>query len=209
MKQINLHSNKPDHTQLVCRQPIRSNNSQDGFSLIEVMVSAFVLGIGILGIVGLQVISVKGTQQSYMRHQATNMIQSLAEKMRANIKGTLASNYVVVDSNTAIDCSTALPAADDCATTTATCSAAEVATFDLYRLVCGYDTSDGKQTGGLKNMLTAGKLEVACQINAAGVALCDKGEVSIKVSWSERAFDKASEASVVPDTLQLNTRIAR
>ena len=185
---------------------VYSNEYQSGFSLIEVMVAAFILSIGILGIVGLQAISVKGTHQSFMRHQATYLVQNIAEKMRANIDATKAGSYVT-DSDT-LNCSTSVT---DCATNSATCSETQLATYDLNRLICGFSPSTGVNSSGLKNMLTSGRLEIACQTTGAGATLvshCDDGRVNIKVSWIERALDKAKEGSVTPDIIELNTRIA-
>jgi len=184
-----------------------TNKYQSGFSLIEVMIAAFVLSIGILGIVGLQALSVKGTHQSFMRHQATYLVHNIAEKMRANIDATKAGSYVV-DSDTVV-CATSVT---DCATTTATCTETQLATYDLNRLICGFEPSSGINSSGLKNILSGGKLEITCQTTTgAGGALvshCDDGRVNIKVSWLERALDKAKEGLVTPDIIELNTRIA-
>ena len=204
MKEFYLHS---DNGIAYSEQNTCLSNHQSGFSLIEVMVAAFVLSIGILGIVGLQAISVKGTHQSFMRHQATYLVQNVAEKMRANIDATQAGSYVI-DSDT-VNCLTPIT---DCATSSATCSATQLATYDLNRLICGFTPSTGANSSGLKNMLTSGKLEIACQTTGSGAALvshCDDGRVNIKVSWIERALDKAKEGLVTPDVIELNTRIAQ
>ena len=198
--------NKRDTNGSIKEQLAYTNKYQSGFNLLEVMISAFVLSIGILGIVGLQALSVKGSHQSFMRHQATYLVHNIAEKMRANIDATKAGSYVV-DSNTVV-CSTPVT---DCATTTATCTETQLATYDLNRLICGFEPSSGVNTLGLKNILSSGRLEITCQTTGAGAALvshCDDGRVNIKISWLERALDKAEEGSVSRDFIELNTRIA-
>jgi type IV pilus assembly protein PilV len=57
---------------------------QDGFTLLEVMVALLVLSLGLLGLAGLQTMSLKFNTQSYQRTQATLLIDSMIDRMRAN-----------------------------------------------------------------------------------------------------------------------------
>lgn len=63
---------------------------QRGFTLIEVLIAALVLSIGLLGLGGLQSISLKMNQGSYLRTQATTLAYEIADAMRAN-RGNAAS----------------------------------------------------------------------------------------------------------------------
>jgi len=207
VKQINLHSNKPNQAQHAWQQPIQTNNTQIGFSLIEVMVAAFVLGIGILGIVGLQVLSLKGTQQSSMRNQATAIVYGLAEKMRANIQGTIDGKYSLTKAE--FDAYSCTSAVTTCEGNTASCDSDQLAEFDMNKVVCGYGASN--RTGGIKavssgdeNVLSDGLIEVGCKSGN-----CANGEVNIKVSWTERAIDKSETVTQHSDFIVLNTRISR
>ena len=208
MKQLTLHSFKQNQTHRAWQKPAYPNKLQSGFSLIEVMVAAFVLGIGILGIVGLQVLSLKGTQQSSMRNQATAIVCGLAEKMRANIQGTIDGKYSLTKTQfDAYNCATPVKT---CAGNTAVCDSGQLATFDMNKVVCGYGASN--RTGGIKavsagdeNTLSDGLIEVGCSI-ASG---CANGEVNIKVSWTERAMGKTETVAQHSDFIELNTRISR
>lgn len=62
--------------------PIR--NSQRGFSLIEVLVAVLILAIGILGVAGVQLVSMQQTASSSLRTEATMYAQTAAERLRAN-----------------------------------------------------------------------------------------------------------------------------
>ncbi|MEO7326358.1 MAG: type IV pilus modification protein PilV [Dokdonella sp.] len=55
-----------------------------GFSLLEVMIAVFVFSLGLLGLAGLMVVSVKTNQSAYLRTQASFLAQSMADRMRAN-----------------------------------------------------------------------------------------------------------------------------
>ena len=207
MKQLTLHSFKQNQTHRAWQKLACPNKLQSGFSLIEVMVAAFVLGIGILGIVGLQVLSLKGTQQSSMRNQATAIVYGLAEKMRANIQGTIDGKYSLTKTQfAAYNCATPVTT---CAGNTAVCNSDQLATFDMNKVVCGYGASN--RTGGIKavsagdeNTLSDGLIEVGCK---AGV--CTNGEVYIKVSWTERAMGKTETVAQHSDFIELDTRISR
>lgn len=58
---------------------------QNGFSMIEVLVTMVILAIGLLGVAGLQIASVRNTQVAAQRSIATQQAYDIAERMRANM----------------------------------------------------------------------------------------------------------------------------
>ena len=181
---------------------LKTSKFQAGFSLIEVMVAALILSIGILGVAGLQIIGLKGTHQSYMKQQAMALVQSLTERMHSNKQGVIAGNYVV-DSST-FDCAV-LPA---CGSASSNCSVADIATVDLHNLVCGYKKGSAPRTGGVEVVATGdnsvfvnGELDVTCPSG------CATGDVRINVQWTEREF--GSEVAGAADSLVITTRITQ
>ncbi len=58
--------------------------SQRGFNLIENLVALLILSVGLLGLASLQAESIRSTNDAYVRSQATQLIVSLADRMRAN-----------------------------------------------------------------------------------------------------------------------------
>lgn len=186
---------------LPLNQNIKPVHAQSGFSLIEIMVAAVILSIGILGVAGLQMVGMKGTHQSYMKQQAMAVVQSLTERMHANKQGVIAGNYVV-DSST-FACTAALPA---CSNSSSNCTVAEIATVDLHNLVCGYKKGSAPRTGGVEvvsagdiSSLVNGELDVTCPTG------CATGEIRINVQWTEREF--GSEIPGIDDSLMVTTRI--
>lgn len=184
-------------------------NKQSGFSLIEVMISAVLLSVSILGLLGMQLVSMKGTQESYMKQQAMGIVQNLTERMRANKSAVLAKNYLV---DSSFSCGTALP---NCSTSS--CNNAQIATMDLLNIVCGSQIGGGAFTGGVKvtnstdnSVLSEGSVDISCApVNlAAGIkADCATGDVVIKVGWTERAVDQ--HQVVEADSLEVQTRIGQ
>jgi type IV pilus assembly protein PilV len=73
--------------------PPTIKTAQRGFTLIEVLVAAVVLGIGLLGLAGLQAATVKLNQTSYLRSQASNLAYEITDAMRANRRAALSGSY--------------------------------------------------------------------------------------------------------------------
>jgi type IV pilus assembly protein PilV len=193
-------ANKPS----VTPYGVRSKKSvQSGFSLIEVMIAALILSVGILGLAGLQLISMKGTQESYMKQQAMSVIQSITERMRSNIKGVTDSSYNHV--NSATYC--ASPPATTCNASGSNCNPATIALNDKYNVICN----------DMKNSLVNGVISIACGLTppptvpvipppaTPPLTGCAVGDVTIQVGWSERA--KGQETTSQDRTLLVNTRI--
>ncbi|KTT30129.1 pilus assembly protein PilV [Pseudomonas oryzihabitans] len=71
--------------------------AQRGATLIEVLVAMLILAIGLLGLAGLQTVSVQSNQGAYYRSQATILANDIVDRMRANRVAALAdrSSYSV------------------------------------------------------------------------------------------------------------------
>jgi type IV pilus assembly protein PilV len=95
-----------------------------GFTLLEVLIALLVFSLGLIGLAGLLVLSVKTNHAATQRTQATFLAQSLAERMRANIIGVWQANY----DNAAL---TAVPATTCNPTAPAGCNPAGIASWDL------------------------------------------------------------------------------
>ena len=170
---------------------IPKNLYAGGFALIEVLTSLVILSVGLLGLAGLQVIGMKGTQHASMQMQATLLTQNLVEKMRANPMG---------DYEQVVDCNTSL--ANDCGLIANTCNTDQLAFYHLYRTQCG--TQSGSQhIGGIKHLLNNGALQVNC---TSGI--CANG-VTVTTSWDERVVDEHQVATdgVITRKLQMSAEI--
>ena len=55
-----------------------------GFSLIEVLVAVLVVAVGVLGIAGLQLVTLRVSTGSIMRTQANQLAYNIIDRMRAN-----------------------------------------------------------------------------------------------------------------------------
>jgi type IV pilus assembly protein PilV len=90
---------------------------QRGFTLVEVMVALVVLAVGMLGIAGLYVTSLRSGGGAIYRMQAVNLASDLADRIRANPGGNLAYAGGAANNNcygaAAIACAPPAMAAND------------------------------------------------------------------------------------------------
>ncbi len=71
-----------------------------GFTLLEVLIALVVFSIGLLGVAGLMVLSVRTNHSAFLRTQASFLAESMADRMRTNLGWTSDYNGTY-DSSTA------------------------------------------------------------------------------------------------------------
>lgn len=64
-----------------------------GFSLLEVLISVVILGVGLLGLGSLQTVGVQNNNSAFQRSQATLLSYEIVEAMRANRWGAINGRY--------------------------------------------------------------------------------------------------------------------
>jgi len=102
------------------------SKQERGFSLLEVLIALLVLSVGLLGIAGLQTVSLRFNHQSYERTQATVLISEIFEKIAANPVAARGGSFdPVLDTDTSASFSYG-----PCPTS---CTPAQLAAFDLFR----------------------------------------------------------------------------
>lgn len=67
--------------------------SQRGLSLIEVLIAALILAIGLLGIAAMQAVTLRNSQSAFDRTQAVVLSYSMFDAMRANATAARANGY--------------------------------------------------------------------------------------------------------------------
>ena len=121
-----------------------SENKQQGFTLLEVLIALLVLSIGLLGLAALQTTGLRSNEMASMRTTSTMLTYDISDRMRANPQGTVDSDYV-------IDSGPVTGTVPDC--TSADCTTAQMATFDLSQ----WKTAVAQLPGGLGDITqTAG-----------------------------------------------------
>ncbi len=93
---------------------------QRGFTLVEVLVASVILGVGLVGVAGLQTLSLQNNQSAFVRSQATAMAYDLADRMRSNVQAALDGFYAPASAAIIVGCKTSTG-----------CTPAEMAQHDL------------------------------------------------------------------------------
>jgi type IV pilus assembly protein PilV len=103
---------------------------QKGFSLIEVLVAVLIVAVGILGVAGLQVVSLQQNRSALLRAEALQIGNDILDRMRANPL----TDYAPVELNdvpsTATNC------------VTDNCNRAEMAEYDISQWKCSINSND-------------------------------------------------------------------
>lgn len=153
-------------------------NRNNGFTLMEVLVALAVLSIGLLGMAGMQLFSMKSSHNAYLQSQATFFAYDLIDKMRANPVGFNNGNY-----DTTIS---AIPGSfTNCQTNTATCTPDQLATFELVQWKCGLGAY-------VNNTACIAPLNLNSVLpNGDGVINRVGEDVTVTVQWQEGGVDQS------------------
>lgn len=133
---------------------IKSQYRQQGIGMIEVMVTLFILSVGLLGVAYLQFVGSFTNSEALSRSQSVLVAQQLSERLRASAVFSSVGNGLVVDNAyfdptlynfSGLTCSSgSLPHECYCLTRPVSipscdnnsCSESEIASFDAYEVSC-------------------------------------------------------------------------
>lgn len=105
-------------------------DQSSGFSILENLIALVILAFGMMSIVGMLLISHKTSSSSYLKQQAVQASYDIIDRIRTNNQTAIAGGYNT--NNLTTGGAPVLPTAPspNCATTT--CSASQLASYDLW-----------------------------------------------------------------------------
>jgi type IV pilus modification protein PilV len=109
---------------------MKMRRQQFGFSLIEVLVSVVIMSVGILGVAGMQVLSLQQNRSSLLRAEALQLGNDILDRMRANPQQDYAG----------IDFTDDPPGSSNCFNNT--CSAVQMKDYDTAQWKCSINSED-------------------------------------------------------------------
>lgn len=74
---------------------LRSPANQRGFTLVEILVTVVLISVGLLGVAALQLTTLRGNQDAYVRSQASVLAGDILDRMRVNPFDFRANGYSV------------------------------------------------------------------------------------------------------------------
>ncbi|MBS0444972.1 MAG: type IV pilus modification protein PilV [Proteobacteria bacterium] len=109
----------------------RQQRRHRGFALLEVLIAVLVMAFGMLGIAKLLIFTTRSNASSGMKQQAIQSAYNMLDRVRANRTSALAGGYDASDVTTT---GTPVPPAQPSVLcdSTASCSAAQLATYDTW-----------------------------------------------------------------------------
>ncbi len=156
----------------------RNNNRQRGFSLIEVLVSVLIVAVGILGVAGLQVVSLQQNRSALLRAEALQLGNDILDRMRANPT----TDYAPVGLGDSP------PSAKNCVTNS--CSRTEMAEYDIAQWKCSINSNDPDDVP--YDICTSFGIAGALPDGAASISKSN-GVHEVMVEWADdRAGNKSS-----------------
>ena len=145
----------------------REPKHQQGFSMIEVLVTLVIIAVALLGTAGLQVHAMKMNKSGEFRTQAVFLASDIAERMEANKAAAVLGNYVVATTGASSAFAT------NC--WGAACNAATLASYDL-----------SQWGANIANLLPQASWRIT-QTTAG-----NPSTYTIFIQWTDRRTDNAS-----------------
>ena len=121
----------------------KSFHRQNGVSLIEILVTVLILGIGLLGVAALQVSSTSGNMEGFFQSQATSIAEDAASRIRSSkivtaLPGSTTNHAAYIANYVTAGALSCVKPADFCrrdgGTAADDCTLAQLAAFDKWEL---------------------------------------------------------------------------
>lgn len=162
----------------------------NGFTLIEVLVSLIIVAIGLLGLAGVHIQGMQGSNGALMRTQATFITNDIATRMRVNKTAMDNNIYALADYNLAC----AAQARPDC--NNIICTSNQIAQMDIADFVCAVED----------NLPNANNTSITCaDIDINDANPCTTGSPhTISLSWIESLNAPNADTSLA-DADQVST----
>lgn len=181
--------------------PIISNSThskQHGFAMVEVLVTAVILAIGISGMGVLLLKTIQGTQDNAQRSQGMWIVQDLVGRIRANPDGAKLNGYIVAanpncGSEPLKMCADYINNGVEVAGVD--CEPLEMAAYDVWVTMCGFDdppagSPDDKIFDTPAEFVAAPVLTSTCNLVSGTSCL----QYTVDLTWTTRIAVGAAAA---------------
>jgi type IV pilus assembly protein PilV len=122
-------------------------NKASGFSLLEVLISIFVLTIGLLGLLNLQMISLKNNHSAQYRTSATVLSYDIIDRMRLNRDADYTLAMAATPSGTGLKNADLMAWINELSSTLPSGDGSVAVAGDIVTVVVQWDDSRGNITG--------------------------------------------------------------
>ncbi|MFT5693567.1 MAG: type IV pilus assembly protein PilV [Oceanicoccus sp.] len=187
-----LHNNLAETNKFKFKRLGKMNKAyQKGITLIEVLVTMFVMTVGLLGLAGLQATSVKDGLDNAKRSQVTWLVTEIIERVRANPDGYLAAAYDTTIASADCPSAPVQQCSDNSQGAAAIdCTPDQMAAFDVWEVFCGQ-----AEAGIMANATDSLNLT---SVTTACVGACSAtSNFTVTINWESLAV---SNSTLLSDT---------
>ncbi len=185
-----------------CGPKVFSPSRYEGFTLIEVVVSAFILAIGMLGLAALQGKGMRFAINAYYTSQAALMASDMSDRIRANKAGlNFYTNGGAAIAGTNNNCMS-----DENGGAASNCTPAQMAANDIFHwkayVASGMPSGSGQVIFSAAATTQVNYFSVAAGATVATPAvpaLCPAQSYLITIAWNLRNFNTAQGNGNNPD----------
>ncbi|WP_370659730.1 type IV pilus modification protein PilV [Massilia polaris] len=172
--------------------------SVSGFTLIEVLVAAFVLAVGVMGALAAQTVALRTRQESALMSRGVQLASAFADRMRANTAQMRvpddANPYLQIRYTAASDGAPG-PPAQPCHSGAA-CDSAAMASFDIYELQRELHSSfPAARVSVCRDAVMWSQADGSLSWDCSGAA---SDPVVIKLGWRLRPSRDGVTATIAP-----------
>ncbi|MEE9445135.1 MAG: type IV pilus modification protein PilV [Cocleimonas sp.] len=160
----------------------------NGFSLLEILISLVIMSVGMMGLAGLKLVALKGTNEAHFRHEASLLMAELADRMRVNEEAVDNGSYKL---STPINLVTATRPNPDCGS--ALCTADELANYDHYHIALK-----------MRSAMPGSSLLITCPNNLCTTVSDVKVKHTIVINWKEKKDKSENMVTIVDDATVVN-----
>ncbi|NWK78630.1 type IV pilus modification protein PilV [Aquitalea sp. LB_tupeE] len=174
-----------------------------GFTMLEVLMSILIVGVGMLALAGMQGRTLKTVREAEQQGVAAMLAAEVSDAMRANSNAVInASGSVTEDWTNYVETSysdhTTVPATLCNAASGAQCTSAQMAAYDLYQFKNNLATafSDSSQNNVRAIICRDSNASSTVNFNDSKLGGCTGGsKLMIRVAW-KAAMEKAANTAL-------------
>ena len=167
---------------------LKDRRNNRGFTMIELLVSVVIMSVGVLGMAGLQMLSMQQNRSALLQGEATQLVNDILDRMRAN-PGTSYDGVTITDDP---------DVTDSCIGNT--CTEVEMKDFDIAQWLCSINSTDETDSSTFTVCDTFG-ITGTLPLGRGSVVLT--GDIyAVTVQWSDS--QKVSDSAGTTRSVSIN-----
>lgn len=163
------------------------NHKQQGFAMIEVLVTALIIAIGVSGVGVLLMRSIQSTQDNSQKSHAMWVVQDYSGRIRANAPAAKNGDYIGVESGASCSTKPSPMCGAHFETPAENCSSSQMASYDKWIAICSVSESS---INSPTDFLSKPVLTSECTLRESSNKCV---QYSISLKWDTKLITESSD----------------